>query len=154
MSSGSSSVNSLPASHNSQQSFAPIRSGSPPPDHPPSGDGFSDATTTRITSSRKSYASGHEGQEWAQIQKLISRMFGEERKANSEEEKTRHAGVVWKGLTVKGAGLGAALQPTNGDIFLGLPRLIKQLLTRGRKGTGVAKPPIRTILNDFTVSIE
>jgi ATP-binding cassette subfamily G (WHITE) protein 2 (SNQ2) len=80
-------------------------------------------------------------------------MFGEERKSNSEEERTRHVGVVWKNLTVKGVGLGAALQPTNGDIFLGLPRLIKRLLTRGRKGSGVGKPAIRTILDDFTVSI-
>jgi len=77
-------------------------------------------------------------------------MFGQERKANSEEEKTRHVGVVWRHLTVKGVGLGAALQPTNGDIFLGLPRLIKRLLTRGRNGTGSGKPSIRTILDDFT----
>jgi hypothetical protein len=54
---------------------------------------------------------------------------------------------------VKGVGLGAALQPTNGDIFLGLPRLIKRLLTRGRNGTGAGKPSIRTILDDFSVSI-
>jgi hypothetical protein len=80
-------------------------------------------------------------------------MFGQERKANSEEEKTRHVGVVWRNLTVKGVGLGAALQPTNGDIFLGLPRLMKRVLTRGRHGTGSGKPSIRTILDDFTVSI-
>jgi hypothetical protein len=79
-------------------------------------------------------------------------MFGPDRKANSEEEETRHVGVVWKNLTVKGVGLGAALQPTNGDILFGLPRLIKQLFTRGRKGAGVGKTPIRTILDDFTVS--
>ncbi|KAJ6049546.1 uncharacterized protein N7446_007126 [Penicillium canescens] len=77
-------------------------------------------------------------------------MFGQERKANSEEEKTRHVGVVWRNLTVKGVDLGAALQPTNGDIFLGLPRLIKRLLTRGRNGTGSGKPSIRTILDGFT----
>lgn len=80
-------------------------------------------------------------------------MFGEERKSNSEDEKTRHSGVVWKGLTVKGVGLGAALQPTNGDIFLGLPRLIKRLLTQGRKGTSAGKPSVRTILDDFNVRI-
>ena len=109
----------------------------------------------RTLSRRSTYASGHDtkGEEWAQIERLISRMFGSERKANSEEEKTRHVGVVWKGLTVKGVGLGAALQPTNGDIFLGLPRFIKQLLTRGRKGVGGGKPPIRTILEDFTVGL-
>lgn len=107
-------------------------------------------TTTRTLSRRKSHASGHEGDEWAQIERLISRMFGHERKANSEEEKTRHVGVVWKNLTVKGLGLGAALQPTVGDIFLGIPRLIKGLLTRGTRGTAVGKTETRTILNDFT----
>ena len=50
-------------------------------------------------------------------------------------------------------GLGAALQPTNGDIFLGLPRLIKQLFTHGRKGVAAGKAPIRTILDDFTVCL-
>lgn len=102
-------------------------------------------------SHRRSYASGHEGAEWAQIERLISRMFGQERKANSEEEQTRHIGVIWKNLTVKGLGLGAALQPTNGDIFLALPRRIKGLFTRGRKRVGAGKPEIRTILDDFTV---
>lgn len=112
---------------------------------------LSQAALTQTLSHRKSQASGHEGEEWAQIEKLISRMFGHERKASSKEEKTRHAGVVWKDLTVKGLGLGAALQPTNGDIFLGIPRLIKKLFTRGRKGAGVGKPELRTILDDFTV---
>ncbi|KAJ5548200.1 CDR ABC transporter [Penicillium frequentans] len=111
---------------------------------------LSQAALTQTLSQRKSQASGHEGEEWAQIEKLISRMFGHERKASSKEEKTRHAGVVWKDLTVKGVGLGAALQPTNGDIFLGIPRLIKKLFTRGRKGAGVGKPELRTILDDFT----
>lgn len=110
-----------------------------------------DARLARTLSRRKSYASGHEGEDSVQIERLISRMFGRERKANAEEEKTRHTGVVWRNLTVKGVGLGAALQPTNGDIFLGLPRLMKGLLTRGRKGAGVGKPRIRTILDDFTV---
>ena len=41
----------------------------------------------------------------AQIMRLVSRMFGDERKTNSDEEKTRHLGVVWKHLTVKGVGL-------------------------------------------------
>lgn len=107
----------------------------------------------RTLSHRQSHASGHEGEDWAQIERLISRMFGHDRKANSEDEKTRHAGLVWRNLTVKGVGLGAALQPTNGDILLGLPRLIKRLLTRGRKGTGAGRPEIRTILDDFTVSL-
>lgn len=114
---------------------------------------LSEAQLAQTISRRRSQASGHEGEEWAQIERLISRMFGHERKATSEDEKTRHVGVIWKNLTVKGLGLGAALQPTNGDIFLGLPRLIKRLLTRGRKGAGAGKPEIRTILNDFTVTI-
>ncbi|KAJ5093924.1 CDR ABC transporter [Penicillium angulare] len=101
-------------------------------------------------SERKSHASGHKGEEWAQIETLVSRMFGSERKANSEEEKTRHSRVVWKSLTVKGVGLGAALQPTNGDILLTIPRLVKRLFTRGQRGTRVAKPELRTILDDFT----
>lgn len=85
-------------------------------------------------------------QERQQIDRLVSRMFGRERKANSEEEKTRHVGVVWKNLTVRGVGLGSVIQTTNLDILLGLPRLVKRLLTRGR-----TKPPTRTILDDFTV---
>ncbi|KAJ6127139.1 CDR ABC transporter [Penicillium sp. IBT 18751x] len=134
-----------------EKEFAPIRSA---PTNQPNGDiegaPLTDGSLARTLTRRRSYASGHEGEEWAQIERLISRMFGEERKANSEEEKTRHAGVVWKNLTVKGVGLGAALQPTNGDFFLGIPRLIRNLLTRGRKSTGAGKANIRTILNDFT----
>lgn len=91
------------------------------------------------------------GQDLDQIQKLVSRMFGRERKANSQEEKTRHTGVVWKDLTVKGVGVGAVLQPTILDIFLGIPRLVKKLLTKGRNGAGAGKPPTRTIIDGFTV---
>jgi hypothetical protein len=76
-------------------------------------------------------------------------MFGHDRKANSDEEQTRHVGVVWRNLTVKGVGLGAALQPTNTDIFLGLPRLIRRVFTKGRGGGA----PLRTILDDFTVCL-
>ncbi|KAJ5168761.1 CDR ABC transporter [Penicillium canariense] len=151
------SSESIPASassasrSNASENFAPIQSAtSRGPDGYSEGENLNDAQLAKTLSQRRSYASGHEGEEWAQIERLISRMFGHERKANSEEEKTRHAGVVWKNLTVKGLGLGAALQPTNGDIFLGLPRLIKRRLTRGRKGAGAGKPEIRTILNDFT----
>ncbi len=85
----------------------------------------------------------------AQIERLMTRMFGRERQANSEEEKTRHKGVVFKQLSVKGLGLGAALQPTVGDIFAGLPRLLRGLITRGPKAS-TNKPPIRTILDDFS----
>jgi hypothetical protein len=137
------------------KSFEPVHSTSPIPESNSSGTQLNDESLASTLSHRRSYASGHatQGEEWAEIERLISRMFGRERKANSEEEKTRHVGVVWRNLTVKGVGLGAALQPTNGDIFLGLPRLIKRLLTRGRKGTGSGKPSIRTILDDFSVSI-
>jgi ATP-binding cassette subfamily G (WHITE) protein 2 (SNQ2) len=86
--------------------------------------------------------------EQAEIERLMSRMFGKDRHNNSEEEKTRHVGVVFKNLNVKGVGLGAALQPTIGDIFLGLPRKIGALFNRNKKvGRG---PPVRTILNNFS----
>ena len=85
--------------------------------------------------------------EQAEIERLMSRMFGKARH-NKSEEKTRHVGVVFKNLTVKGVGLGAAPQPTIGDIFLGLPRKIWALFNRNKKlGSG---PPIRTILNNFS----
>lgn len=110
------------------------------PDSPtlekPPDDSDSDSTTT----------SSNADQDHQQINRLVSRMFGRERKANSQEEQTRHIGVVWKNLTVKGVGLGSVIQPTNLDILLGIPRFIKRLLTRGRQ-----KPPTRTILDDFTV---
>ncbi|KAL3478070.1 ABC-2 type transporter-domain-containing protein [Aspergillus californicus] len=108
---------------------------------------ISNALSHRRTNS--SYGGG-DSAEMDQIVKLVSRMFGQERKANSDEEQTRHHGVVWRNLVVKGVGIGASLQPTNVDIFLGLPRLIKGLLTRGRKGTTDRHAPLRTILDDFT----
>jgi ATP-binding cassette subfamily G (WHITE) protein 2 (SNQ2) len=87
--------------------------------------------------------------ELQEIERLMSRMFGKTRQENSEEEKTRHVGVIWKNLTVKGMGLGAALQPSVGDIFLNLPRFLKNLITKGpRKAAG--KPPVRTIIDDFS----
>ena len=85
----------------------------------------------------------------AEIEKLMSRMFGKNRQQNSEDEKTRHVGLAFRNVTVKGLGLGAALQPTLGDPFLALPRLFKGLFTGGRRGAA-GKPPIRTILNDFS----
>nr|POF17883.1 brefeldin a resistance protein [Quercus suber] len=85
----------------------------------------------------------------AEIDRLMSRMFGRTRQEHSEEEKTRHLGVVFKNLTVKGMGLGAALQPTFGDVFLGMPRAIGHLFSRGPRKAAV-KPPIKTILDDFS----
>ncbi|KAL5461712.1 hypothetical protein PMIN06_002006 [Paraphaeosphaeria minitans] len=97
-------------------------------------------------------ASGSDDEQ-EEINKLMSRMFGRTRQAASEEEKTRHLGVLFKNLTVKGMGLGAALQPSVGDIFLGLPRLLKNLVTHGpRKAAG--KPPLRTIIDDFSGCIK
>jgi len=87
--------------------------------------------------------------EQAEIDRLMSKMFGRTRQEHSEEEKTRHVGVIFKHLTVKGMGLGAALQPTFGDVFLGLPRLLWNMLSKGpRKAAG--KPPVKTIINDFS----
>ena len=90
----------------------------------------------------------HSAEDQVEIERLMSRMFGKNRQEHSEEEKTRHVGLVFKDLTVKGVGLGAALQPTLGDIFLDLPRLIQGFIGKGPK-IG-QKPPIRTIVNKFT----
>lgn len=90
--------------------------------------------------------------EHAEIERLMSRMFGKDRQAHSEDEKTRHVGVVFRDLTVRGVGLGAALQPTNGDIFLGLPRLFNNLISKGPKAA-IGKPPVREILSDFNGAI-
>ena len=111
----------------------------------------------RVLSRRRTNTSGRQGSiatsaeeqdEQAEIERLMSRMFGKDRQAQSEDEKTRHVGVVFKNLTVKGMGLGAALQPTLSDPFLTLPRFIKGLLTNFRRATG--KPPIRTLINNFS----
>lgn len=83
-----------------------------------------------------------------EVERLMSRMFGKERQKHSEEEKTRHSGVVFRDLTVKGVGLGASLQPTVGDIFLGLPRFLKNLVTKGPKAA-LGKPPVRELLSSF-----
>ncbi|KAF7679880.1 abc drug exporter [Alternaria burnsii] len=94
-------------------------------------------------------ASGRSQEEEDEINKLMSKMFGRTRQEASEEEKTRHQGVIFKHLTVKGMGIGAALQPSVGDIFLNPVRLIKNLVTKGpRQAAG--KPPIRTLLDDFS----
>lgn len=87
-------------------------------------------------------------EEQAEIERLMSRMFGKARQEHSEEEKTRHVGVVFRDLTVKGVGLGAALQRTNGDVFMGLPRLLQRLLKGGAKAAA-GKPAVRDLLSDF-----
>lgn len=109
-------------------------------------------TNTSGSSRRNSFLSVHSGEEQVEIERLMSRIFGKNRQEQSEDEKTRHVGVVFRNLTVKGLGLGAALQSTLGDPFLALPRLIKGLLSG--KGRGAAgKPPTRTIINNFSGSI-
>lgn len=144
---------STKTSSKSERGFTPIQSATSDSNGTTQETQLNDENAVRTLSRRRSHASSYEGDEWAQIERLISRMFGNERKANSEEEKSRHVGVVWKNLTVKGLGLGAALQPTTGDIFLGIPRLIRSLLTRGKRGTGIGQAETRTILNDFTVRL-
>lgn len=151
---GSVSSITVASTPNASEDFVTVNSTSSTEADDADGRVFTEDDLHSIRSRRRSYASGRGSQgkeEWAQIERLISRMFGQQRRTTSEEEKTRHVGVVWRNLAVKGMGLGAAIQPTNGDIFLGLPRLISGLLTRGRKGVG-AKPPIRTILDDLSVS--
>ena len=116
----------------------------------------------RVLSRKRTNQSGRQGsiatsaeeqEEQAEIERLMSRMFGKGRQNQSEDEKTRHVGLVFKDLTVKGMGLGAALQPTLGDPFLGLPRFLKSLFSRGPK-RAAGHPPIRTILNKFTGSVQ
>jgi ATP-binding cassette, subfamily G (WHITE), member 2, SNQ2 len=111
----------------------------------------------RTLSRRRTAQSNHAGASMSQvhteaeeqeIQKLMSRIFGETRQAQSEDEKTRHVGVIFKNLTVKGVGLGAALQPTIGDPFLGPFRALRGLFKHPSRAA--RKAPVRTILNNFT----
>lgn len=110
---------------------------------------------SRVLSRRKTNAtdvSASEHDDMQEIERLMSRMFGQTRQAQSEDEKTRHVGVAFKNLTVKGMGLGAAIQPTVADLFLGLPRTIKGLFSSSGRATG--KPPTRTLLNSFNGCIK
>ncbi|KAF3355139.1 hypothetical protein VdG1_04351 [Verticillium dahliae VDG1] len=104
----------------------------------------------QMLSRRRTGASStaEEQEEESEINMLMARMFGKTRQENSEEEQTRHSGVVFRDLTVKGVGLGASLQPTVGDIFMGLPRTLKNLLTKGPKAA-LAKPPVRELISHF-----
>ena len=103
----------------------------------------------RVLSRRRTSGSVPEStEEQDEIERLMSRLFGQARQEQSEEEKTRHSGVVFRDLTVKGVGLGASLQGTVGDIFLGLPRFLKNLVTKGPKAA-LAKPPVRELLSHF-----
>lgn len=106
----------------------------------------------RVLSRRKTNASGKSEAELQEendeIERLMSRMFGKARQEQSEEAKTRHSGVIFRNLTVRGVGLGASLQPTVGDIFMGLPRMLNRLFTKGTKAAA-AKPPVRELLSNF-----
>ncbi|KXH44175.1 ABC-2 type transporter [Colletotrichum simmondsii] len=106
----------------------------------------------RVLSRRRTNAThqsdAEQQEEQQEVERLMSRIFGRARQEQSEEEKTRHSGVVFRDLTVKGVGLGASLQPTIGDIFLGFPRKIKMLFTRGPKAA-FAKPPVRELISHF-----
>ena len=144
--------------------FAPIKSG--PTKGQPKRPGMASKSSSPISgedlfkalSRRRTNTSGRQGsyispqvshsqEELVEIERLLSRMFGKNRHEHSEEEKTRHVGLVFRDLTVKGLGLGAALQPTLGDIFLNLPRALAGLFGKNKVSH---KPPVRTIINKFT----
>lgn len=81
------------------------------------------------------------------LDRRMAKIFGRARQKQSEEERTRHLGVIFKNVTVKGQVLGDAIQPTVGDVFLGFPRALRGILGRGATE---ASPSTKTILNKFT----
>ncbi|KAF3904035.1 hypothetical protein AA313_de0207927 [Arthrobotrys entomopaga] len=85
-----------------------------------------------------------DGEDNEELERLISTMFGTARQQASEEEQTRHKGVIFKNLSVIGEGLGAAIQPTVGSLFYG------PFLALGRLLSGNTKTAKRTIIDDFT----
>ncbi|KFA74925.1 hypothetical protein S40288_06759 [Stachybotrys chartarum IBT 40288] len=103
------------------------------------------ALSRRRTTQSKAESNNDENQE---IERLMSRMFGHARQEQSEEEKTRHSGVIFRNLTVKGVGLGASLQPTVGDIFLNPVRKVMNLFRAGPKAAS-GKPPVRELISSF-----
>ncbi|OHE92682.1 ABC-2 type transporter [Colletotrichum orchidophilum] len=134
--------------------FAPLKthtSNAKRPQARRQGSNLTEDDLFRVLSRRRTNAthqSDAEQEEQQEIERLMSRIFGRARQEQSEEEKTRHSGVVFRDLTVKGVGLGASLQPTIGDIFLGFPRKIKMLFTRGPKAA-FAKSPVRELISHF-----
>ncbi|KAH7201053.1 ABC-2 type transporter-domain-containing protein [Fusarium oxysporum] len=107
----------------------------------------------RVLSRRRTNASTpaekeEENEDNEELDRLMSRIFGQKRQQQSEEEKTRHSGVIFRNLTVRGVGLGSSLQPTVGDFFLGLPRKLGKLFTQGPKAA-MAKPPVRDLISNF-----
>ena len=101
--------------------------------------------TQRWTNQSKENKQGGHEEEMEEIKRLLTQMFGKERREHSEEEKTRHVGVVWQNLVVKGAGMGASVQGTVATPYYKL----KTLFTKGPKAVK-SKPPVRTLIDDFT----
>ncbi|KAK0368141.1 ABC-2 type transporter [Colletotrichum limetticola] len=135
--------------------FAPLKthvSNTKRPEARRQGSNLTEDDLFRVLSRRRTNAThqsdAEQEEEQQEVERLMSRIFGRARQEQSEEEKTRHSGVVFRDLTVKGVGLGASLQPTIGDIFLGFPRKIKMLFTRGPKAA-FAKPPVRELISHF-----
>lgn len=136
--------------------FAPIKSHTENPEKPPLEKRNSRRTEEdlfRVLSRRKTNAStpaekDDENEDNEELDRLMSRIFGQKRQEQSEEEKTRHSGVIFRGLTVRGVGLGSSLQPTVGDFFMGLPRKLGKLFTQGPKAA-LAKPPVRDLISNF-----
>jgi ATP-binding cassette subfamily G (WHITE) protein 2 (SNQ2) len=85
------------------------------------------------------------------LDKRMAKIFGRARQKQSEEERTRHLGVIFKNVTVKGQVLGDAIQATMGDVFLGIPRALGGIFARGDTE---ASPSTKTILNKFTGCIK
>ncbi|KAF4980544.1 hypothetical protein FZEAL_3479 [Fusarium zealandicum] len=104
--------------------------------------------TRRKTNASTPAGADEENEEHEELDRLMSRIFGQKRQEQSEEEKTRHSGVIFRDLTVRGVGVGASLQPTVGDFFLGLPRTLAKLFTKGPKAA-LAKPPVRDLISNF-----
>lgn len=149
--------------------FMPIKTGADHPTKRPglkktaSGRTITEDDLFRVLSRRRTSQSGRStstapddadhAAEQAEINRLMSRMFGQSRQESSEEERTRHLGVIFSNLTVKGMGLGAALQPTVGDLFTNPFRFVKNLFAQGpRKAAG--KPPVRTLIDNFSGCIK
>ena len=128
--------------------YEPVKPASRSNTRPAPGSNPSDDEIIRVLShrSRSVHTGSGADEDGMDIERLLSTIFGQNRQANSEEEKTRHVGVVFRDLTVKGMGLGAALDPTNSDFLMTPLRGLKALVT----GRAFHKQPVRTLLHDFT----
>lgn len=83
------------------------------------------------------------GRDGKEIEELLSIVFDKE--SHEDAWKEKHAGVVFRSLTIKGLGLGAALSHTNADFLMAPLRGLKRLITGN-----IGKAPVRTLLHDFT----